>query len=72
MNTDHITIIYNPHTKAQAERYMQEGKEEFRNNNFAQALDLYSKAISEYPVKAEFFTERAICYHQMRKYISNA
>lgn len=56
--------------KKQADDVKNQGNDEFKKGNFTRAIELYGKAISLNPNEASYYSNRAACYHKMKKYDS--
>jgi len=53
---------------AQAEKYKEQGNDEFKKGNFDKAIEYYTYATEMDPRNHVFFTNRALCYEKMKKY----
>lgn len=53
---------------AQAEKYKEQGNDEFKKGNFDKAIEFYTYATEMDPRNHVFFTNRALCYEKMKKY----
>jgi tetratricopeptide (TPR) repeat protein len=51
-----------------AEEFKNQGNEEFKKKNYPKAIELYSKAIQNYPTEPNFYGNRAACYLALKKY----
>jgi len=52
----------------QAEKYKEQGNDEFKKGNFDKAIEFYTYATEMDPRNHVFFTNRALCYEKMKKY----
>jgi len=52
----------------QAEKYKEQGNDEFKKGNFDKAIEYYTYATEMDPRNHVFFTNRALCYEKMKKY----
>ncbi len=50
----------------QAEKYKDQGNEEFRQGNFAKAIEQYTYATECDPKNPIYFTNRSMCYFKVR------
>lgn len=53
---------------AQAEKYKEQGNEEFKKGNYDKAIEFYTYATEMDPRNHVFFTNRALCYEKMKKF----
>lgn len=54
--------------KKEAEEIKQKGNNYFKNKNFKEALDLYTKASELYPKEVTYFLNKASCHHELKEF----
>lgn len=52
----------------QAEKYKEQGNEEFKKGNYAKAIENYTYATEVDPKNPVYFTNRSMCYFKMAEY----